>query len=690
MITQAELLANAADADGDNLTATGLTISTGTGTLVDNGDGSWNYTPAANDDSSVSLSYSINDGTESVEASGEFDITPVNDAPDLITPNGVVVVENSDTTGGLVVATLAASDVDVGETFTFLVVGGPDAASFSLVDDMLVLDDGVLDFESQNSYSVVIRVTDSGGLTHDETIVINVTDVDEPAVVEQATGFLNEGDVLVLNNSLLSTTDPEESASNLVYTIDSIPADGNLMVGGDLVGVGGIFTQADVDAGLVTYTHSGSETISDSFVFSVSNSQGLVESGLTFDLVITPVNDAPVAVDDSYTILEDSSIVSGDLLSNDFDSENDALVTSVVTGTSNGTLTLNSDGTFDYVPDLDFNGTETFEYEVSDGNGGVASATATINVTPVNDIPEPQNDFYQVLPGQPFVSLVSVIANDADSEGNALTAITLVPPSFGTLSLQPDGQFIYTPQPGFSGVDSFSYLSTDGTAATRAFVELEVISNVVPGVINGSPSAPSTPSVPGTAEPASDIMETTEDSESDSEEDVEENIVSVVPQVISVPVVNLQDTEGFQADGDLEALVDVITDQHRAKTVLRAILTNIAVDDLAQESTLSEELDQFRISTRMSSTFDAQFLFSELDDLAESKSVVGDFKFTVGAITAFGTLGYVFWALRGGALVAIALSQLPAWQMIDPLPILDGYKAEKVGTDDAELDGYFN
>ena len=81
-ITQAELLANAIDIEGDVLTATDLSISAGNGTLLDNGDGTWTYTPAADDDTAVSFTYSITDGTDTVGGSATLDITPVNDAPD--------------------------------------------------------------------------------------------------------------------------------------------------------------------------------------------------------------------------------------------------------------------------------------------------------------------------------------------------------------------------------------------------------------------------------------------------------------------------------------------------------------------------------------------------------------------------------------------------------------------------------
>src|SRR6185312_12013345 len=82
LITNAQLVANAADIDGDPLTATALAIASGGGTLVNNGNGTWTYTPAANDSSSVSFSYTIGDGNGgTVAGSATMDLTPVNDAP---------------------------------------------------------------------------------------------------------------------------------------------------------------------------------------------------------------------------------------------------------------------------------------------------------------------------------------------------------------------------------------------------------------------------------------------------------------------------------------------------------------------------------------------------------------------------------------------------------------------------------
>ena len=95
VITQAELLANAADDDGDVLTATGLSISAGLGTLFDNGDGTWNYTPALNDDTSVSFSYTITDGVAPIAGSATLDITPLNDTPTTSPVTLTAIAEDS-------------------------------------------------------------------------------------------------------------------------------------------------------------------------------------------------------------------------------------------------------------------------------------------------------------------------------------------------------------------------------------------------------------------------------------------------------------------------------------------------------------------------------------------------------------------------------------------------------------------
>ncbi|WP_337136052.1 cadherin-like domain-containing protein, partial [Staphylococcus aureus] len=121
IITTAELLASASDIERDDLTVSNLTITSGNGSLVDNGNGTWTYTPADNDDSSVSFSYTItDDGStngsndfQSVEGSATLDITPVNDAPTTSTVTLTAIAEDS---GARIITTAellaSASDIE--------------------------------------------------------------------------------------------------------------------------------------------------------------------------------------------------------------------------------------------------------------------------------------------------------------------------------------------------------------------------------------------------------------------------------------------------------------------------------------------------------------------------------------------------------------------------------------------------
>jgi len=80
LITQAELLANATDVDSPSLTAVNLQIAAGAGSLVDNGNGTWSFTPATNDDTDATFSYQVTDGVVAVAASAKLDLTPVAEA----------------------------------------------------------------------------------------------------------------------------------------------------------------------------------------------------------------------------------------------------------------------------------------------------------------------------------------------------------------------------------------------------------------------------------------------------------------------------------------------------------------------------------------------------------------------------------------------------------------------------------
>ena len=196
------------------------------------------------------------------------------------------------------------------------------------------------------------------------------------------------------------------------------------------------------------------------------------------------VNDTPVARDDGFSLSEDGALTGESVLADngngaDGDIDGDTLTVSLVTDVSNGTLTLNPDGTFDYTPDADFAGTDSFTYAVSDGNGGSDQATVTLAVGAVNDAPVAQDDSFS-LSEDGALTGENVLADngngaDSDIDGDTLTVSLVSDVSNGSLTLNPDGTFDYTPDADFTGSDSFTYAVDDGNGGTdQATVTLTV------------------------------------------------------------------------------------------------------------------------------------------------------------------------------------------------------------------------
>ena len=209
------------------------------------------------------FTFSVDDGQGNQLTGQTFDISvdPVAEAPTDITPDSVTIAENTDTNGGIVALNLATTDVDAGDTFTYSILPGADAANFSIAGNQLVFDGGNLDFETQSSYDVRVQTTDSHGLSYVETLTVLVSDVNEaPIVVLNQGTVIDEGSSIVIDNSLLQATDQDLGSDSPIYSITQVPSNGVLTIGGVVAAPGSTFTQTDIDAGLVSYTHSGNET----------------------------------------------------------------------------------------------------------------------------------------------------------------------------------------------------------------------------------------------------------------------------------------------------------------------------------------------------------------------------------------------------------------------------------------------
>ncbi len=189
-------------------------------------------------------------------------------------------------------------------------------------------------------------------------------------------------------------------------------------------------------------------------------------------------NTAPTSVADQYSVNEDSILqvaAAQGVLRNDTDLDGDPLKAELVTPPQNGTLTLNADGSFQYVPSVNFVGTDSFQYTGSDHRAGNL-ATVTLNVRPVYDPPVAVADAYQTSPGQTLQvpAAQGLLVNDVNIDGAALTAVLDQNVSNGTLTLRANGSFDYAPG-GFAGVATFTYRTTDGqTTSPPVTVRLTV------------------------------------------------------------------------------------------------------------------------------------------------------------------------------------------------------------------------
>ncbi len=188
------------------------------------------------------------------------------------------------------------------------------------------------------------------------------------------------------------------------------------------------------------------------------------------------VNDAPTAVDDDYATDEDTllSVAAPGVLGNDTDIDGGPLTAVLVAGPTNGLLTLNADGSFDYTPNLNFNGMDSFTYRAFDGSANSNVAIVDITVNSVNDAPVCVADSGST---NEDVALVdSVTCTDVD--GGSLSYAVIDGVASGVLSFATNGSFTYTPDADFNGTDGFTFRASDGLLNSNT-VAYSIIVNAV-------------------------------------------------------------------------------------------------------------------------------------------------------------------------------------------------------------------
>jgi VCBS repeat-containing protein len=295
------------------------------------------------------------------------------------------------------------------------------------------------------------------------TVTINVA-ARYDAALAVADSYLVTTSQLLTVNAATGVLNNDQNPDGLALTVQLVTN----------VGHGTLNLASD---GSFTYQPQAGYTGPDAFqyrVFDTVGNSNTVTVALTID---TP----PVADNESYSVNEDATLTvnaAGGLLVGDTDAENNPLSASVVSPPAHGALTLNADGSFTYVPSSNFSGPDTFTYRVSDGDQFSNNATVTINIQAVNDAPVASGDTYFGFLDMPITATAQtgVLINDSDVDGPSLSAILVDDVQFGSLVLNPNGTFTYTPAAGFTGTDGFTYKLSD-TLAESSVVAVNLIVN---------------------------------------------------------------------------------------------------------------------------------------------------------------------------------------------------------------------
>ena len=302
---------------------------------------------------------------------------------------------------------------------------------------------------------------------------------------------LGGGDVAVRiaaprrNQAPVAADDTAATDEDTAVVVDVLANDTD--ADGDAMAVGSLGRPAHgtavLEGGGVRYTPAAEYSGTDSFTYSVYDGAGGVATA-TVSIDVRPVNDAPVARNDSVSTDEDTS-VAFDVLANDTDADGDVLAfAGVVDSPDRGEIACDGTGACTYTPDRDRNGSDSFSYRVDDGRGGTATARATISVRSANDAPVAADDDATTRAGTPVV--VSVLANDRDADADVLVVASVGPPAHGTAVVAPGvNSVVYTPDALYQGTDSFTYTIDDGRGGTATATVVVAVTPANHGPVAG-------------------------------------------------------------------------------------------------------------------------------------------------------------------------------------------------------------
>ena len=325
------------------------------------------YTPALNYNGPDSFTFKVNDGkADSDQVMISVTVLAVNDAP-VANPQSKTTKENKS-----VSATLTGSDVD-GEPLMFIISKEPEHGRLTF--DSNFSTNGRLIYRPLPNFTgsdiFTFKLNDGEVDSAPATVSINVASNLLPVAEPHSVTTVEDTPVEIR----LMGSDPDSDP--LAYSMITDPSHGSLKG----------------TAPNLTYKPNPNFNGSDSFTFKVNDSAA-DSAPATVSIMVSSVNDPPMANDDTATTREDTPAVTIDVLANDTDVDNvgrylylDTLSVTAVSQGTNGSVTINPDNTLSYSPKANFSGSDTFTYTISDNKGLTDTAKVNVTVKMVNDAP---------------------------------------------------------------------------------------------------------------------------------------------------------------------------------------------------------------------------------------------------------------------------------------------------------------
>ncbi|MCG7637876.1 tandem-95 repeat protein [Alteromonas sp. CNT1-28] len=432
--TSNTLAARSNDSDTDNgqsISITSVATPSNGGTVTTDG-ANLIYTPAADFFGTETVQYTLTDSAGGSDtATATFTVNNVQDAP-------VAQADSATTTEDTqVVVNVLANDSDVdGDTLSITAVNSSNGAvSFAGSN---------ITFTPAQDFNgpalVTYTISDGNGNSDSANLTVDVqADNDAPVATNDSANTNEDNDVII--DVLANDSDVDGDALSVTAVSASAGA-ASVNSNGDV-----LYTPPADFNGPVTLNYT------------VSDGNGGTDSA-SVSVTVNAVNDAPIANPDSGTVNEDSSVII-DVLTNDTDVDGDAL--SITNAASpNGSVTF-SGNNITFTPTADFNGATTVTYTVSDGAGGTASGTVTINVTNVNDAPVASDDTAST--NEDTAVVINVLANDTDIDNDALS-VSNVSATNGSAIVNGDGNVVFTPAADYNGSATVAYTVTDGNGGS--------------------------------------------------------------------------------------------------------------------------------------------------------------------------------------------------------------------------------